>query len=233
MGKYVLSLIVLICMVSLVVAGEPPKPCDCAKTAVLNDDAADIGEAFARGLGNRLALGPYRGLTWALRQARLDAAAGRTDTGDRYIAAVQAEISINPQRACTMATFAVLGLEMANAFGANIPPSALAAAIALQQQLCAKSTTGKPTLAPKRGATTNWLSTQFILDSCCGSNGGCDGDDNTTVLTNAKNGGIPLEADYGPYVAYNQGCQTMTGAGVLLYTVSDWGYADPNSNGVG
>ena len=261
MKKFVLVLILLALMASPLFAADPPyaitgtigpydvnlqvggapnaqSPCGCKGTMPqLSDDAADMGEAVARGLGGRLALGPYRGLTLALRQMRADVAAGRTDAGDRYINSIRTQIGINPQKACTMATFAVLGLEMANAFGANIPPSALAAAIMLQQQLCNQPppAKGQPTLAPpqaKRDASSNWLSTQYILDGCAGSNGGCGGDDNTTVLGNAKNGGIPLEADYGPYAARNQGCQTMTN-GVMLYTVSDWGYADPNSNGVG
>lgn len=223
----------------LMLAGSLPclgaQPCPCARSAaVANDDAADIGEAFARGVGDRMAIGPYRGLTWALRQARADVTAGRTDAGDRYAAAIQAEVKINPQRACTIATFAVIGLEMANAFGANIPATVIAEAVALEQQICgASKSAAKPvpvklTLAP----ITNWLSPQFILDGCAGSNGGCSGDDNTTVLANAKNMGIPREADYVPYVGYSQGCQTMAGTGVSLYTVSDWGYADSSTTGV-
>jgi len=216
----------------------PPCGCGGAK-AILNDDAADIGEAFARGLGDRLAIGKYRGLTLALRQLRADVTAGRTDAGDRYVAAIRAEFgySITPQQECMAATWAVFGLEMANAFGTNIPASVLAEAVASQKQLCNPPAEKKgPTLAPpkapgKRAATTNWLSPQAVLDGCFGSNGGCGGDDNTTVLGFAKNGGIPLESDYGPYVAYSQGCQPIA-AGVMMYTDSDWGYADSSTTGV-
>src|SRR5271157_5046685 len=41
------------------------------------------------------------------------------------------------------------------------------------------------------------LSEEYTLD--CGSNGGCGGDDNTTVLIWAKMTGLPLSSAYGPY----------------------------------
>lgn len=131
------------CPQTTVLSSEPPPPPPPVATtdtpqaaANSRDDIADIGEAFARGLGSRLAIGPYRGSTLALRQLRTDLAAARTDAKERYIAAVQAQISVNPQRACTIATFAVIGLEMANAFGANVPQSVIDAAIALRNQVC-------------------------------------------------------------------------------------------------
>lgn len=77
---------------------------------------------------------------------------------------------------------------------------------------------------------TSSLSKQSVLDGCWGSNGGCNGDDNTTVLGYAKKGGLPLSSAYGQYVAYNQGCQLSTSA--FGYTLSDWGYVDSVS-GVG
>lgn len=45
-------------------------------------------------------------------------------------------ITINPQRACRLATFAVWGLQIAVAFGVAIPPQVITAAQALQQQVC-------------------------------------------------------------------------------------------------
>src|SRR5580658_10261154 len=56
------------------------------------------------------------------------------------------------------------------------------------------------------GPGTFVLSEQFTL-SCC-RNGGCGGDDNTTVLEYAKSYGLPLQSDYpttyGPYPDPNQ-----------------------------
>src|ERR1700722_20074575 len=43
------------------------------------------------------------------------------------------------------------------------------------------------------------LSKEYTLD--CGQNGGCNGDDNTTVLAGAKATGLPLTSTYGPYTA--------------------------------
>lgn len=63
------------------------------------------------------------------------------------------------------------------------------------------------------------LSEQYTLD--CGSNGGCNGDDNITVLDWAKKTGLPTTADYGPYQASAGSCK----AGVKLYQLQDWGFA--------
>lgn len=75
---------------------------------------------------------------------------------------------------------------------------------------------------PADGVTI--LSPQYMLD--CVSDGGCNGDDNTTVLNQAQSAGLPTQADYGPYVGYAQRCQTKTG--LKLYQVPDWGFADSN-----
>ena len=72
------------------------------------------------------------------------------------------------------------------------------------------------------------LSEQYTLDGCDCRNGGCDGDDNTTVLQAAKTVGIPLTKDYGPYTSTEGSCKwppkkpPVTPA--KLYTVDDWGY---------
>ena len=71
------------------------------------------------------------------------------------------------------------------------------------------------------------LSEQFVLD--CGQNGGCNGDDNTTVLAQCKSTGIPTDA-YGPYQGSAGTCKST--ASLTLYKLADWGYADPNNNGV-
>ena len=73
-------------------------------------------------------------------------------------------------------------------------------------------------------STTAQLSEQYVLDGCAGSNGGCNGDDNTTVLGDAKSGGLPLTTAYGPYQEYSAGCHTMSGNGTLMYTASNWGF---------
>ena len=65
------------------------------------------------------------------------------------------------------------------------------------------------------------LSEQYTLD--CGKNGGCDGDDNTTVLAWAKATGLPLDSAYGPYTASSGRCKSGT---YELYKIDDWGYAD-------
>jgi C1A family cysteine protease len=67
------------------------------------------------------------------------------------------------------------------------------------------------------------LSEQYTLD--CGQNGGCDGDDNTTVLAWAKSTGLPTTADYGPYQGQAGRCKT----GATLYKIADWGYCTPSS----
>ena len=71
------------------------------------------------------------------------------------------------------------------------------------------------------------LSEQYTLD--CGRNGGCNGDDNITVLQDAKAHGLPKTSDYGSYDASSNRCkfdQKMT-----LYKIDDWGFCDPNNQG--
>lgn len=69
---------------------------------------------------------------------------------------------------------------------------------------------------------SNALSEEYTLS--CGRNGGCNGDDNVTVLQWAKQTGLPKTSDYGAYQGRAAQCafkQTMT-----LYKVDDWGFAD-------
>ena len=74
-----------------------------------------------------------------------------------------------------------------------------------------------------------FLSPQYILD--CTQNGGCDGDDNVTVLGYAMNQGIPATSAYGPYQAQTGRCQFQTGT--TLYKITNWGYCTPaQSQGV-
>ena len=81
------------------------------------------------------------------------------------------------------------------------------------------------------GPNTFILSEQYTLD--CGNNGGCNGDDNTTTLAEAKATGIPLTSAYGPY----EGGRGLFGnckytSGMILYKINDWGFAD-SSGGQG
>ncbi len=66
------------------------------------------------------------------------------------------------------------------------------------------------------------LSEEYTLS--CGRNGGCNGDDNVTVLQWAKNTGLPSSADYGPYAARPGQCKWKSG--MKLYKVDDWGFVD-------
>ena len=71
------------------------------------------------------------------------------------------------------------------------------------------------------------LSEQYTLDQCDGSNGGCSGDDNTTVLMDAKLAGLPLTSAYGAYTASSDRCQSaMPGK---MYLLNDWGYVSGQS----
>lgn len=72
------------------------------------------------------------------------------------------------------------------------------------------------------------LSEEYTLS--CGRNGGCNGDDNVTVLQWAKSTGLPLTSDYGPYNASPGRCNWKQG--MALYKIDDWGFAD-NSGGNG
>ena len=69
---------------------------------------------------------------------------------------------------------------------------------------------------------TQSLSEQYTLD--CGRNGGCEGDDNVTVLQWCKDTGIPQTSSYGAYTARSGRCNNSG----TLYKVDDWGYASSN-----
>jgi len=76
------------------------------------------------------------------------------------------------------------------------------------------------------------LSEEYTL-SCC-RNGGCGGDDNTTVLEYAKTYGLPLESVYGHYGPYPNAnkCKIPSCAwkpAMQLYKITDWGFADGTS----
>ena len=78
-----------------------------------------------------------------------------------------------------------------------------------------------------QGGRVAALSEEYTL-SCC-ENGGCNGDDNTTVLAWAKAHGLPETAVYGPYAAGsgtpNKCAWTPT---MKLYPITDWGFSDSN-----
>lgn len=75
------------------------------------------------------------------------------------------------------------------------------------------------------GGANAWvMSEQYTMD--CGRNGGCNGDDNTTVLDWAEQTGLPLAKDYAPYSARRGRCQLP--ANVKLNKIDTWGYCDPN-----
>lgn len=79
------------------------------------------------------------------------------------------------------------------------------------------------------GAGTMILSEEYTLS--CGKNGGCNGDDNVTVLEWAKSTGLPLTSDYGGYEASPGRCKYTSG--MTLYKIQDWGFADSSGgNGV-
>ena len=275
---------------------------------------ADLSDSEARsaiiaGFEGRIILGRLRPVALVTRAHKAELLAAKTDGFKTDLGGILAP---SPARACKIATYAVFGLEIANAFGANIPPEALAAAILIQQQACntpapaptptkaakpctdcqAKYATGL-TLAPlpvrrarhevdlrkhaihmakmmmrmadpipasydcrnlcgpildqgqcgscwcfsgvstiqaaniKTKSLDNTdagnLSEQFILDTCGPSNGGCGGDDATTIFDWAKNGGgVPLTSIYGPYQASAGNCSLSTTA--TGYRISDWGY---------
>jgi hypothetical protein len=72
------------------------------------------------------------------------------------------------------------------------------------------------------------LSEQYTLD--CGQNGGCDGDDNTTVTAWAKTTGLPTTAAYGAYAGAAGKCGYQTT--MTLYKIADWGFVDNQGQGV-
>lgn len=72
------------------------------------------------------------------------------------------------------------------------------------------------------------ISEQYILD-CEGSNGGCNGDDHSTVFNQAKSVGQPTTQEYGPYKASRQRCHVGQ---AKMYKIAAWGYCEPNKRGV-
>lgn len=70
------------------------------------------------------------------------------------------------------------------------------------------------------------LSEQYTLS--CGRNGGCNGDDNTTVLEWAKSTGIPTTADYGGYQQSARSC--LYKPSMKLYKIDDWGFASSSGD---
>ncbi len=73
----------------------------------------------------------------------------------------------------------------------------------------------------KAGLNPFQLSEQYVLD--CVQSGGCNGDDNTTVLKAAKQKGIPADSDYTPYHASEGRCSSD---GKQLHTIDDWVFVD-------
>jgi C1A family cysteine protease len=80
------------------------------------------------------------------------------------------------------------------------------------------------------GPKTFILSEEFTLS--CGRNGGCGGDDNTTVLEYAKTYGLPLQSEYpskyGPYPNENN-CKIpacVWKPSMQMFKITDWGFAD-------
>lgn len=70
-------------------------------------------------------------------------------------------------------------------------------------------------------------SEQYVLD--CGRNGGCNGDDHSSVFDMAKAKGLPLQSEYGPYQARSNRCKDTSA--MKFYTISAWGYCDPGARG--
>lgn len=72
---------------------------------------------------------------------------------------------------------------------------------------------------------TQALSEEYVLD--CLQNGGCNGDDNTSVLIAAKANGLPFTSDYGPYTAGSGSTGTCRFTPAMkLNKIDDWGFAD-------
>lgn len=71
------------------------------------------------------------------------------------------------------------------------------------------------------------ISEQYVLD--CGRNGGCNGDDHSSVFNMAKGDGLVLESEYGPYQAREGRCKDT--AGMKRYKIADWGYCEGGANG--
>jgi hypothetical protein len=110
----------------------PPLP-----VASAADDQADMAEAVARGFGSRLAVGPYRECTLAVREWL---ASDNHDLGK-----LQDRLGRTPRfTACQKAEMAVIALEMVNSFSpGTIPPQVLTLALQLEAAAC-----GTPTPTP-------------------------------------------------------------------------------------
>ena len=100
-------------------------------------DAVDLIQSVSAGFGSRFAIGPYRDVTDIVRQFLADRKAGRADAIQRFQTAIGR--TPNPQRACNIATIAVMMLPIINSFQ-PIPDYAevLAALEALQATACNK-----------------------------------------------------------------------------------------------
>ena len=123
------------------------------KDSLPNDDLADLSEAVSRGFGSRLAMGPYRVVTLAVRSHIADLKAGGSGD-DKFRAALTSALAPSPQRACRVATVAVIFLEMAPAFGLNIPNYAQVLAIAQQLEAQACGTPFQPQCLRSRRCRT-------------------------------------------------------------------------------
>ncbi len=69
-------------------------------------------------------------------------------------------------------------------------------------------------------------SEQYTLD--CYPNGGCDGDDNVTVLEQAYSTGLATEPTYPTYQGQAGRCASQQG--LPLRKILSWGFCDPNSS---
>ena len=130
-------------------AGVKATPCGCKAATLTADEQADIAEAVARGFGSRIAIGPFRECTLAVRDWR--AGTAPTDPND-----LTTRLGRTPRfTACQKATMAVIALEMTNSFSpGTIPPQVLALAIQLQQSACNQPVPPTPTKAIKLAEPT-------------------------------------------------------------------------------
>lgn len=108
------------------------------------------------------------------------------------------------------------------------------------QQQCGScwdfSGTGIVEIALAKAGNPQTLSEEYTL-SCC-QNGGCNGDDNVTVLEVAKATGLPPQSAYGgaygPYQDANA-CNIpacVWNQDTPMFKISDWGFADGSGAGV-
>jgi len=75
------------------------------------------------------------------------------------------------------------------------------------------------------------LAEEYVMQ--CLQNGGCNGDDNTSVLAAAKSGGLPLTSAYGPYTSGNGSVgQCKYNSSMKMFTVQDWGFSNSTGQGV-